>query len=416
MGPSIAMTNTGLPSDIAATVIINAAGTLTRLSGACIAAPVATAMAAAAKQSFDMWALQAAASRRLADITGAQAGLVTSGASAGLTLAAAACIAGLDPARMDRLPQTDAMAHEIIVPRTHRNAYDRALRVAGARLIDVGVADRETGAGIRGLEDWEVASAISPLTVAVAACASASTASDIPLLARVARRHGLPLIVDAAAQLPPLENLRRLFDLGASLVVFSGGKAIGGPQASGILAGERRLVASAALQMLDMDVRPEAFAPPIEFFDGLQVPALPRHGIGRGFKASKEAIVGLLVALDAFQRRDTAAHDREIRQRLQAIAQALAPCPGVSTTLCEGRQGTLPRLALLFDRDVFGATAHEVTVRLRQASTPVALVEAHTADGILSIDLIAVAPEDDAELVAALRACHLPVDPKPARS
>ena len=110
--------------------VLNAAGTLTRLGGANVAPEVAAAIATAAQSSVDIVALQAAASRRIAAATGAEAGLVTTGASAALTLAAAAAIAGLDPARMERLPDTRGLANEILMPRTHRTGYDRALRTA----------------------------------------------------------------------------------------------------------------------------------------------------------------------------------------------------------------------------------------------------------------------------------------------
>jgi D-glucosaminate-6-phosphate ammonia-lyase len=268
-----------IPSDLLASRIINAAGTLTRLSGARVSSAVAAAMAQAAQSSFDMWALQAAASARIAQATGAEAGLVTTGASAGLTLAAAAAISGLDVARMQALPFTGDIPNEILVPRTHRNGYDRAITVAGAKLIDVGTADRQTDAGLRGLEAWEIESAIGPKTVALLGNASGATEQDLPLLAEIAKSHCLPLIVDAAAQLPPVSNLRALLAAGASLVVYSGGKAIGGPQASGILAGRRDLIASAALQMLDMDVRPTGFVAPAAFFGNSQPSVLPRHGI-----------------------------------------------------------------------------------------------------------------------------------------
>lgn len=392
-----------IPADLAAARIINAAGTLTRLSGARVATAVAAAMAEAATQSFDVWQLQAAASARIAAATGAEAGLVTTGAAAGLTLAAAAVIAGLDPARMDRLPDTSDLPNEVIVPRTHRNAYDRALRVAGAHLIDVGVADRETGAGIRGLEAWEVEAAITQRTVAVAASASAATVRDIPILADVARRHGLKLIVDAAAQLPPVENLRRPIEMGASLVVYSGGKAIGGPQASGILAGERALIASAALQMLDMDVRPDAFVAPEALFKGLSIKALPRHGIGRGFKASKEAVVGLLVALETFVAQDSAGNAARASQRLRAIASKL-DLPGVSCSEAIDRPGVLPRLAIAIDRKHARVDAMEAAARLKNARPPVHIVEGRLGEGVLLIDLIAVAEDQDQALAAALRA------------
>lgn len=392
-----------IPADLAAARIINAAGTLTRLSGARVAPAVAAAMAEAATQSFDMWQLQAAASMRIAAATGAEAGLVTTGAAAGLTLAAAAVIAGLDPAHMDRLPDTADLPNEIIVPRTHRNAYDRALRVAGARIVDVGVADRETGAGIRGLEAWEVEAAITPRTVAIAASASAATVRDIPILAEVAHRRGLKLIVDAAAQLPPVENLRRPIEMGASLVVYSGGKAIGGPQASGILAGERALIASAALQMLDMDVRPDAFVAPDALFKGLSISALPRHGIGRGFKASKEAIVGLLVALDTFVAEDSAANADRVSQRLRSIAAKL-DMPGVTCTETIDRPGVLPRLAIAIDGQKARVDATEAAARLKSARPPVHVVEGRLGEGVLIIDLIAVAEDHDQALAAALKA------------
>ena len=196
-------------------------------------------------------------------------------------------IAGLKVAKMQALPFTADIPNKILVPRTHRNGYDRSKTVDGAKLIDIGTADRQTDAGLRGLEAWEIETAIGPKTVALLGNASGATEQDLPLLAEIAAPHHLPLIVDAAAQLPPISNLRTPLATGASLVVYSGSKALGGPQASGLLAARRDLIASAALQMLDMDVRPSAFVAPAAFFGHSQPSALPRHGIGRGFKASK---------------------------------------------------------------------------------------------------------------------------------
>jgi L-seryl-tRNA(Ser) seleniumtransferase len=119
----------------------------------------------------------------------------------------------------------------------------------------------------------------------------------------VCKPRGLPVIVDAAAQLPPKANLRRFLELGADLVAFSGGKAIGGPQASGILAGRRDLVGAALVQQLDMDVAPETWTPP-DLVDRDALKGVPHHGLGRGFKAGKEEIVGLLVALERFAAAD----------------------------------------------------------------------------------------------------------------
>lgn len=384
--------------------VLNAAGTLTRLGGANVAPEVASAMAAAAQASIDIVALQAAASRQISAATGSEAGMVTTGASAALTLSAAACLAGLDVARMERLPSTDGMPNEIIMARTQRNAYDRALRTAGAIIRDVGVNDRGTGAGIRGLEPWEVESAICERTAAIAISANRASLAEIPGIISVAERHRLPVIVDAAAQLPPKENLSRFINDGASLVCFSGGKAIGGPQASGILAGRRELVASALLQQIDMDVDPMAFAAPPEFFGNGLPDFLPRHGIGRGFKASKEAIAGLLVALDRFVNRDDSNWTRGLQRRLEVLAGGLGQIHGLSTTLLPaGMPRAYPRLALVIDAGRFGSDARDLADRLRQLPTPVHLSEERISEGILIVDLISISATDDGLLASSLR-------------
>ncbi len=209
--------------------------------------------------------------------------------------------------------------HDILIPRTHRTGYAHALAAAGARLVDIGHNDRGTGAGVRGLEAWEIETALQPSVVAVAFSANATSLVDLPTVAAVCRANGIPMIVDAAAQLPPKENLKRFIALGADLVAFSGGKALGGPQASGILAGRGDLVASALLQQLDMDVSPETWTPP-RMIDRANLRGVPHHGIGRGFKAGKEEIVGLLTALERFVNADDAADNEALAVRLRAIA------------------------------------------------------------------------------------------------
>ncbi len=369
---------------------INAAGTLTRLGGAPMAPAILDAMRDAASSAVDMAELQSAASRRIAAATGAQAGLVTTGAAAGLTLAAAAAIAKLDIARMARLPDTAGLANEILMPRTHRNAYDHALRAAGAVLVDIGHNDRGTGAGIRGLEAWEIEAAIGPATVGFAFTATPETIGDLPVVAEICKKRGLVLIVDAAAQLPPKENLRAFVAAGADLVVFSGGKAIGGPQASGILAGRRDLVASAALQQLDMDVAPGRWSAP-DFVDRASVPFPPPHGIGRGFKAGKEEIAGLLTALEIFAARDEAAWKAGLVARLAELAEALAPG---QCTILDGRVPVL-RVAV--------ADGPAALAALARASRPVHVGERDAAQNFLIVDLQAVRPADDAALLAALQ-------------
>src|SRR5215475_2090392 len=189
---------------------INAAGALTRLGGAVMAPEVVEAMAAASRASVDIGELQDAASARIAAATGAEAGMVTTGAAAALTLAAAAAIARWDVAKMAALPHVGTFPHDILIARTHRTGYAHALAASGARLVDIGHNDRGTGAGVRGLEAWEIESALSPSVVAVAFSANPASMADFSTVAATCRAAGVPLIVDAAAQLPPKENLRRL--------------------------------------------------------------------------------------------------------------------------------------------------------------------------------------------------------------
>jgi len=359
-----------------------------------MAPEVVEAMAAASRASVDIGELQDAASGRIAEATGAEAGLVTTGAAAALTLAAAASIARWDVAKMAALPHADSFPRDILIPRTHRTGYAHALSASGARLVDIGHNDRGTGAGVRGLEAWEIETALSPSVVAVAFSANATSLVDLPTVIAVCRAHGVPLIVDAAAQLPPKENLRRFIAMGADLVAFSGGKALGGPQASGILAGKRDLVASALLQQLDMDVAPETWTPP-KLVDRANLRGVPHHGIGRGFKAGKEEIVGLLVALDRFVKADDAADNARLEARLQAIAAELG---GHKVTLVPASvTGRVPVL------EIAVPDALALSTRLQRGDTPVHLSERHSARGVLTLDPQVLLPEDDAALAAVLR-------------
>lgn len=280
--------------------IINAKGPATRLSGGIMRDEVAQAMSEASKHCVEIAELQAAASRIIAETTGAEAGYVASGASACLLLATAACMTGLDPGRMGRLPDAKGMNDEVIMVRSQRNFYDHAVRTAGARIVEVGLPDRYAGAGVRDAEAWEIDDAITERTAAVFYVADARARPPLSEVVKVAHARGVPVIVDAAAQLPPQANLKRFISEGADLVAFSGGKALGGPQASGFLCGKRDLIMAAALQHLDHDVFWDLWTPPEFLIDKQHLKGLPQHGIGRSCKAGKEEIMGLLAALRAF--------------------------------------------------------------------------------------------------------------------
>jgi D-glucosaminate-6-phosphate ammonia-lyase len=192
------------------------------------------------------------------------------------------------------------MRSEVVIVRSQRNFYDHAVRAVGVQLVEVGLLDRYAGAGVRDAEAWEIADAIGERTAAVYWVAAANARPSLEEAVEVAHAAGVPVLVDAAAQLPPVDNLRRFVRAGADLVAFSGGKAIGGPQASGMLCGRRDLIMAAALQCLDLDVFYEQWMPPVHFIDKARLRGLPQHGIGRPCKVGKEEIVGLLTALKLF--------------------------------------------------------------------------------------------------------------------
>ena len=267
--------------------------------------------------------------------------------------------------------------------------YAQALRAAGARLVDIGHNDRGTGAGVRGLEAWEIEAAITPQTAAFAFSANPENVSDLSTVVSVCRSRDIPVIVDAAAQLPPKKNLKTFIRAGADLVVFSGGKAIGGPQASGILAGRRDLVGAALVQQLDMDVPPATWVPP-GLVDLKKMRGIPHHGLGRGFKAGKEEIVGLLVALERF----SGAEDPNpaFEKRLKRIAQRLN-----GRLVPASETGRVPQLHLKVKDPA------AVSRKLQAGNPPIHVSERFAAQGVLIVDPQALRPEDDAVLAAALR-------------
>lgn len=327
------MSATNIYRQLGVRTLINAKGPATRISGGIMRPEVIVAMAEAAGHCVDMAELEAHASQVIADVTGAEAGYVASGAAACLLLATAACVTGLEPGRMARLPETAGMKSEIIVVRSQRNFYDHAVRAAGIRLVEVGLPDRYAGAGVRDAEPWEIADAVTDLTAAVFYVADRFARPLLRDVVKVAHAAGVPVIVDAAAQLPPQANLRRFIAEGADLVAFSGGKAINGPQATGILCGRRDLVMAAALQHLDFDMFWEQWSPPPTLIDKARLKGMPQHGIGRPCKVGKEQIIGLLTALELFVAEGDAARHRRWHTLAEAVADGLRGLPGCQIAL-----------------------------------------------------------------------------------
>ena len=384
--------------------IINATGTVTRLGASPMHPEVIAVMAEAAGGNVDMAELQSCASEVIAACTGAAAGIVTAGATAGLLVGAAACMTRFDPAKMAQLPDTTGMRHEFIVSRSHRNSYDHGVRAAGARLIEVGLPDRLAGCGVRDTEAWEYDAAIGERTAGMLYLAGTGSRPALTDVVRVAHAAGLPVLVDAAAELPPQRNLRRFIEEGADLVVFSGGKALGGPSASGILCGRRDLVGAALLQQLDLDVSDD-WQPPL--IDKTRLRGIPRHGIGRASKVGKEQIVGLLAALQRFAQVDDTARVQHFGEICAAVLQQLSTLPLRVRIIEDAAHGGMPLLEVnltgnpaAFEK-ASPLSAVELAARLRSA-TPAVHVDATNADhGILVLAPACLTTADAGPIAAA---------------
>lgn len=382
--------------------VVNARGNATLAGGTLMHPDVVDAMAQAARSFVRIGDLQEAASRQIAELTGAEAGYVTTGAAAALTLGAAAMLARLDPNRMDRLPDTSGGPSEIVVHRTHRNPYDHLVRAAGARLVefgDEGVATREA------MEDR-----IGPASAGAFFHGQAEVAG-LPLddVVAIAHAHGLPVMVDGSMSLPPRANLRRYIDAGVDLVAFSGGKTIGGPQASGFLAGRRELLLSVGLQQQDMDVLPATWARRSLLESGA-LPRPPMHGIGRSMKTGKEEIVGLLVALRHYAARDESEERRRWEALTRRLATALSEVPGLAawTEPAQSDGRPVPATVVRVDPDVYGRTAVEL-VRAFEALDPIIMLADHESGaGILRLDPENLDDDGVAVIVDAFRRCGRP--------
>ena len=383
--------------------MVNAYGPVTRFGGGIMAPEVAEAMAAASRHSVDIPSLQVQASRIIAGITGAEAGCVTSGASAGVLAGTAACVTGLDPGKMNRLPDTRGMRNEVIVIRSQRNAYDHAVRAVGVRLVEVGVSDRLTDTGVRDPEAWEIRDAITPETAAIFYLAKPHSRPALAEVTAIAHEAGIPVLVDAAAELPPLSNLSRFIAEGADLVAFSGGKAINGPQGSGFLCGRRDLVGAALLQQLDLDYAPEDWDPPAELIDRRNLTGLPRHGIARSCKLGKEQIVGALAALQIFARDGDDGRRKKLRSEGEALLAALAGLPGLSARIVsDPDKGDMPAVELALDAAKARLDAPTLLRRLRSGRPRIELRPWRPQDGLLIAALSCLRPGDPAIIARRL--------------
>jgi uncharacterized pyridoxal phosphate-dependent enzyme len=314
---------------------INAYGTLTTLSGTLMPPEVRRAMDEASRHYVEIHELQKRVGARLAELTGAEAAFVTAGASAALCLATCAVTVGADPARIDRLPDLTGSKNEIVIQKAHRNSYDHAFRMVGVRLVDAETAN-------------EVRHAITPRTAALAMVLSHNSLGhkvELPEMIAIAHGAGVPLILDAAAEVPPAENLSKFVKMGADLVAFSGGKQLLGPQCSGLLLGRKDLIQAAYAN------------------------AAPHNRFARIAKVGKEEIVGLLTAVELFMKRDHASERRAWEAVLARIAERLRGLPAVTTEMIPNLDYShSPRLSVQWDESRLGLTLAEMVAKLREGS------------------------------------------------
>ena len=313
---------------------LNAAGTYTRLTASKMPPEVLSAMQGASTRYVDLEDLHEKAGDRIAELLECEAALVTAGCASALTLATAACVAGKDPDRIKSIPDTTGMKNEVVLQKVHRNGYDHAIRNCGVRLVEV-----ETSA--------ELEAAISDRTAMLFFLNHNEKDGSIghEEFVRLGRKHRVPTLNDAAADVPPVDNLYRFTRMGYDLVAYSGGKGLLGPQSTGLLLGRRELIEAARLNNNPYS-----------------------DSVGRSNKVNKEEIVGMLVALELFLERDHDAVWREWTRRCKRIEKTLTSIPGVSTEVFVPEiANAVPHLRIRWDYTSSGLDAEQAAERLRQA-------------------------------------------------
>jgi L-seryl-tRNA(Ser) seleniumtransferase len=379
------------------TPIINATGTFTRLGGTLMPPEVVQCMEEASRQFVCMEELQHAAGRAIAEMTGAEAAYVTSGAQAAVVLSIAACITGLDADKMDRLPDTTGMKRDVLMARLHRNHYDHAVESAGGRIVEVGTEDA------CGVED--LAKAIDERTAAILHLPWREDVLALGDVVSRAHQHGVPVVVDAAGCCSEQDNVRKFIATGADLVCFSGGKYIRGPQSSGFVCGKPALISAIAWQHLDMDFTPEVWTAPRELVDPEGLEFIPRQGIGRGYKAGKEEIVGLVTAMRHYFRRDHAAEKAACRARLQAICDQLRGVPHVTAEMIEPDpvRGGFPLARIRIDEGALGMTGYDFIRALKAGDPRIHPGERELAQGAVVIHPFGLQDGDELAIVRRVR-------------
>ena len=347
---------------------INAAGTFTSLTASLIPRPAWDAMTVASTQYCPLQDLHDAVGKRVAELTRNEAALVSAGAASGLTIATAACVTGTDREKVRRIPDTRGMKNEVIVQKSHRNGYDHGVRNAGIRMIEVETKE-------------ELENAIHSRTAMLFFLQSADSKGQIAYeeFAKLGKKHNVPTMMDAAADLPPVENLWKFTQAGIDLVVFSGGKGITGPQSAGLVVGRKDLIEAGRLNSSP-------------FSDSLC----------RGQKVNKEELVGMLVALELFVNRDHDATWKAWERSCNRIAGYVKRVKGIKTEIkVPELSNMVPHLHLTWDYDATGLKPPDVARALREGSPSIEVKPGSKEELVLGVWMMQ--PGDDRVVGQRLR-------------
>jgi len=311
---------------------INAAGTFTDMTASLMVPEAMEAIDYAADHFVMLSELHDAVGQRIASLVQADAAMVTTGAASAMTLGTAGVLTGTDRQKVMLLPNLVEMKTEVIIQKAHRFGYDHAVRNCGVRLVEV-----ETVPELERAVTWHTAMMLF--------YNNNNLVGQIPDVefVRLGKKHGIPTFNDAAADVPPVENLWKYTKMGFDLVCFSGGKGLRGPQSAGLLLGRKDLIAAARLN-----------APP----NG--------DAIGRGMKVNKEEMLGMLAALEAYLKKDHAAERREFDSRAETIKKSATAVPGVEAEIFVPEVANhVPHVRLSWDPDKVGLQPEDVIRLLR---------------------------------------------------
>jgi seryl-tRNA(Sec) selenium transferase len=320
--------------------VINCRGTFTIIGGSVELPEVRAAMDAAARHFVQIDELADAVGRRFSELTGAEWGMVSAGCAAGMKHVTAACVSGGNPEKLIRIPDlTDLDKTEVVTPRSSRNSYDHALRNVGVTLITVDTIEA-------------LQAALSPRTAMIYLMADDGPGSGpmaLEAVAEAAKPRNIPILVDAAAEVLTIPNVH--LQRGATVVAYSGGKAICGPQCAGLLLG-RRDILQAAWQA-----------------------SAPHHGPGRDNKVGREETLGMLAAVEAWVKRDHAAEWKTWLSWLDTIAKRVTKIDGITTALREPTElsNKSPSLVIMWDASKLHVTGEELAEELARTSPRIAL-------------------------------------------